>query len=87
MRPENGKDDRNRSQTLKDMILFGRVLSTGLLIGGYVFLGACVSGWLKNNGYPRPLVVLAPIAITLFGLWQGWLFLRQPGGKNGRGEK
>lgn len=87
MRPKNEKGDRDRSQTLKDVILFGRVLSAGLLIGGYVFLGVYASGWLSRNGYPLAVVVLAPIAVTLFGLWQGWLFLRQFGDKNGNTKK
>ena len=79
--------DPNRSKTLKDVVLFGRVLSTGLLVGGYVFLGVYLSSWLEGKGWPRLLVALTPVAVTLFGLWQGWLFLKQFGKKNGNGKK
>lgn len=82
MWPGNGNFDPHRSKTLKDIVLFGRVLSVGLLVGGYVFFGVYVSGWMEARGWAPLAVALTPVAMTLFGLWQGWLFLRQIGKKN-----
>lgn len=69
MRMQNG---------LKDVALFGRVLSAGLVVAGYAFLGAWLSGWLEANGYPSWLSFAALPLAALFGLWQGWLFLTRP---------
>ena len=60
---------------LKDVALFGRVLSVGLVVAGYAWLGAWGSGWLEANGYPSWLSFAALPAAVVFGLWQGWLFL------------
>ena len=68
------------SRGLRDAVLFGRVLSVGLVVAGYAFLGVWLSGWLSANGYPAWAVVAVLPGAALFGLWQGWLFLtRQTG--------
>ena len=61
----------------RDMALFGRVLSTGLVVAGYAFLGVWLSRWLENNDYPGWLAVAAMPAALFFGLWQGWLCLKR----------
>lgn len=60
---------------LKDVAMFGRVLSAGLVVAGYAFLGAWLSGWLEANEYPSWLSFAALPLVAVFGLWQGWLFL------------
>ena len=72
MRKQNG---------LKDVAAFGRVLSAGLVVAGYAFLGAWLAGWLDANGYPGWLSFVALPAAAAFGLWQGWLFLTRPTGQ------
>jgi hypothetical protein len=73
----NGKDWR-------DIALFGRVLSVGFLIGGYVFGGVYIARWMKDRGFGPALVAVTPVAVAFFGLWQGWLFLSQIGGRRGK---
>jgi hypothetical protein len=63
----------------RDVVLFGQVLSAGLLVGGYVLGGACVAYWMKNRGFGPAPAAVACAAIALFGLWQGWLFLSHIG--------
>ena len=64
-----------KGKGLRDVALFGRVLSTGLVVAGYAFLGVWLSRWLDAEGSPSWLSVAAVPAALLFGLWQGWLFL------------
>ncbi|MBR1671817.1 MAG: hypothetical protein IJ702_02715 [Fretibacterium sp.] len=66
---------------LKDFAAFGRVLSTALAVAGYVFLGVWLSNWLQTNGYPIWLSLAALLLTAAFGLWQGWLFLTRPTGR------
>ena len=72
---------KNMGKHFRDVALFGKVLSVGLLIGGYAFAGVFIARWMEGKGYPPLLVAAAPVAVTLFGLWQGWLFLTQFGKK------
>lgn len=60
---------------LRDVIIFGRVLSAGLVVAGYAFLGVWLSNWLASNGWPLLLSLCAVPAVAAFGMWQGWLFL------------
>lgn len=64
-----------RGDGLRDVTLFGRVVSMGLAVAGYAFLGAWAAGWLDANGYPSWAALGAMIASVAFGLWQGWAFL------------
>jgi hypothetical protein len=66
----------------RDAILFGRVLSAGLLVGGYVFGGVYIARWMENRGFNSALTAAVPVAVAFFGLWQGWLFLSQIGKKH-----
>ena len=70
---------------LKDAVLFGRVVSAGLVVAGYVFAGVYLARWLERwteaGGYPDWPVSLVPAAAALFGLWQGWLFLTRLAGR------
>ncbi|MDR1875164.1 MAG: hypothetical protein LBQ90_09170 [Synergistaceae bacterium] len=68
---------------LRDVVLFGRVLSLGLLVGGYVFAGVFIARWMAGRGLSPLMVALTPVVVTFFGLWQGWLFISRIG-KGGR---
>ncbi|MDR3230551.1 MAG: hypothetical protein LBT65_03855 [Synergistaceae bacterium] len=60
-----------------DVVLFGRVVSAGLLIGGYAFAGVYIAQWMKSRGYTALVVGLTPFVVGIFGIWQGWLYVRQ----------
>lgn len=60
---------------LRDALMFGRVLSAGLVVAGYAFLGVWLSDWLSKNGWPLLISLCSMPVVTAFGMWQGWLFL------------
>ena len=60
---------------LREAIMFGRVLSAGLVVAGYAFLGVWLSNWLANNGWPVLVALMAVPLVAGFGMWQAWLFL------------
>ena len=64
-----------KAENLREVILFGRVLSAGLVTAGYIFLGVWLMNWLVSEGWPVILAVCALPAVAAFGMWQGWLFL------------
>ncbi len=66
---------------MHDVMMFGRVLSAGLVVAGYAFLGVWVSQWLAEKGVNTLASLCAVPVITAFGMWQGWLFLTK-GRKN-----
>ena len=61
----------------RDLILFGKVLSAGLVVAGYAFLGVWLSNWLTQKGFNIFLSLIEMIFVTAFGLWQGWLFIQK----------
>ena len=67
---------------LHDIVMFGKVLSAGLVIAGYAFLGVWLSNWLSENGWPLLVSLCAMPLVTAFGMWQGWLFLTKGRKKN-----
>ncbi|MBQ7594056.1 MAG: hypothetical protein IJU48_06870 [Synergistaceae bacterium] len=68
-------------KNLRDAFMFMKVLSAGLVVAGYAFLGVWVSNWLSQNGWPMWVSFCASPVITGFGMWQGWLFLTKKGKK------
>ena len=70
-------------KNLKDLFLFGRILSPALVISGYVFLSVWVCDYLLKNNWPKFIAFLSIPLITVFGLWQGWLFFS----KNSKNKK
>ncbi len=60
---------------IDDVVMFAKVLSAGLVVAGYAFLGVWLSNWLNRNGWPLLLSLCAIPIVTGFGMWQGWLFL------------
>lgn len=61
----------------KDVVMFGKIISTGFLIGGYVFLGVYIARKLVASGYPLWLNAALPAILALFGLAQGWFLVRE----------
>ncbi len=64
-----------KPENLREIIMFSRVLSAGLVIAGYAFLGVWLSNWLVSQGWPILAALMAIPVIAGFGMWQGWLFL------------
>ncbi len=64
-----------KPENLRDVVMFGRVVSAGLVAAGYVFLGVWVMNWLVSEGWPVIFAVGGLLVIAVFGMWQGWLFL------------
>ena len=62
-------------KNLRDAFMFMKVLSAGLVVAGYAFLGVWVSNWLSQNGWPLLISLGAIPVIAGFGMWQAWLFL------------
>ena len=62
-------------KNLREVIMFGRVLSAGLVVAGYAFLGVWLSNWLVNQGWHVLIALCAVPVVSGFGMWQGWLFL------------
>lgn len=66
---------------IHDAIIFAKVLSAGLVVAGYAFLGVWLSNWLTQNGWPLLISLLAIPIVTGFGMWQAWLFIKKSGKK------
>ena len=64
-----------KPENLHEVIMFGRVLSAGLVVAGYAFLGVWLSDWLVNDGWPVVIALCAMPLTAAFGMWQGWMFL------------
>ena len=60
---------------LREVVMFMRVLSAGLVVAGYAFLGVWLSNWLVSEGWPVLAAIMAVPVVAAFGMWQGWLFL------------
>lgn len=68
------KDFMN-DKNFREVLMFGRVLSAGLVVAGYAFLGVWLSDWLTKKGVNIFLSLCALPLITGFGMWQAWLFI------------
>lgn len=64
-----------RAENLREAVMFGRVLSAGLVVAGYMFLGVWLMNWLVSEGWPVLVALCALPTVSAFGMWQGWLFL------------
>lgn len=62
-------------KNLRDVLMFGKVLSAGLVVAGYAFLSVWCANWLNEHGWPLLISLLAIPLITGFGVWQAWLFM------------
>ena len=63
-------------KNLRDVFLFGKVLSAGLVIAGYAFLSVWCANWLNEKGFNIFISLLAIPLITGFGVWQAWSFIK-----------
>jgi len=67
----------------EDLGAFTRVLSSALLLCGFIIFGVVGGRALVLWGYPGWTLPAAIIAGTAFGAWQAWSFLKT-GMKRGR---
>ena len=84
MRDNHDKDNHGQSRfrsAFRDAALFGRVISAGLVVAGDAFAGGYLARWMEGRGCPAWGIFLTPLAAALFGVWQGWLFLTRPLGR------
>ena len=82
--PADKKSRQNKTTDWRDLALFGQIVSTGLLIGGYTIGGVYLARWMEGKGYPPIVVKLTPFAVVVFALWQGWLFISRIGLPKGK---
>ncbi|MDR1731073.1 MAG: hypothetical protein LBR61_03170 [Synergistaceae bacterium] len=75
-REKENKTGKNPVNSLSGVFFFGRMLSAAFLMGGYVFAGVYIADWMGRRGWSSVWVVIMPIAASLLGLWQGWVFIR-----------
>ena len=77
---------------LRDALMFGRVLSAGLVVAGYAFFGVWLSNWLVADGWNVLVALMAVPVVAAFGMWQDWLFLtkgrksKNPPGHDSKGD-
>ena len=64
-------------KNLRDVILFGKVLSAGLVVAGYAFLSVWCANKLVEKNVPILISLCAIPLITGFGVWQAWLFIKK----------
>lgn len=60
----------------EDFAAFSRVLSSALLLCGFIVFGVVGGRALVSRGYPEWTLPASIVLGTLFGAWQAWLFLR-----------
>jgi hypothetical protein len=60
----------------EDFAAFGRVLSSALLLCGFIILGVVGGRALVERGYPEWTLHAATVLGTFFGAWQAWAFLK-----------
>ncbi|HPD96889.1 MAG TPA: hypothetical protein PLP89_01060 [Synergistales bacterium] len=63
-------------RTGEDLAAFSRVLSSALLLCGFIVFGVAGGRALVSRGYPGWTLPAAIAAGTLFGAWQAWSFLK-----------
>lgn len=61
---------------LKDAIFAGRVISAGIVVAGYGFLSVWLMNYLLRNAWGKLISIAAMIIVAAFGIWQGWLCLK-----------
>ncbi len=71
-------------RTGEDLAAFSRVLSSALLLCGFIVFGVAGGRALVSRGYPGWTLPAAIAAGTLFGAWQAWSFLKTGMGKTGK---
>lgn len=59
-----------------DLIVFGKIVSTAFLIGGYIGLGYLLGDFLSKRGYSDGFVPGCMFLGAVIGLHQAWLLVR-----------
>ncbi|GAB6280273.1 MAG: hypothetical protein STSR0007_03330 [Thermovirga sp.] len=60
----------------EDFAAFARVLSSAMLLCGFIILGVVGGRSLVHLGYPEWTLHAATVLGTFFGAWQAWTFLK-----------
>lgn len=58
--------------SLKDLVVFSRIVGTALLVCGYLLAGLYAGKWCTARGYPRwtlPLCLLAGLIAAALSCW------------------
>lgn len=61
----------HRGGPLKDLILFGKIISIALLSGGYIAMGVYIGIQLTKKGYPGWTTFAGAIVGTIAGILHG----------------
>ena len=64
-------------KNFRDVFLFGKVLSAGLVVAGYAFLSVWCANKLIEKNAPLLISLCVIPLITGFGVWQAWLFIKK----------
>jgi hypothetical protein len=68
----------------EDLAAFSRVLSSALLLCGFIVFGVIGGRALVSRGYPDWSLPVAIVLGTAFGAWQAWSFMKTGMGKTGK---
>ena len=60
-----------------DVVLFVKVVSSALLVGGYIVAGYAIGKKLTSSGYPSWTQAVLSLAGALLGMHQGYRFLKE----------
>jgi hypothetical protein len=63
-------------KTGEDLAAFSRVLSSALLLCGFIVFGVVGGRALVSRGYPDWSLPVAIVLGAVFGAWQAWSFLK-----------
>jgi len=66
----------SRRNPLEGLLVFGRVASAALLLGGFILLGMLIGNRLVSAGHSGWVGAACSAAGAAFGAWQAWVFLK-----------
>ncbi len=66
---------KNRT-SWRDLALFGKIVSTALLFGGYILMGLFIGRNLASKGYPQWTIPAGAICGTLIGAIHGAMAIK-----------
>jgi len=64
------------NRSLSDLMTFGKVVSSALLICGYIVLGVILGKKLVSYGFADYFILILAFLGALIGLWQSWNWLK-----------
>lgn len=64
------------NRSFNDLMTFGKVISSALLICGYIVLGFVIGKKMVERGFPDWIIMILAFSGALLGLWQSWNWLK-----------